>query len=306
MFNMVKELPPEYQPMIIHSLTSHVTREKAAWILLPSEIVPLDNVNIKYVAAMIELLWTAAYIYDDIEDGDLQRASMPSVWAKYGKSKALEAYNATLDLLKRKTNEYFPDIQGGEILKNQFNIGLISLVEHRLLSFDSKMEDIERNYYERACFHANLPFDLLLAGQENKTVREELIEGVQLINNAGQLLNDLKDLVPNVINGRTQFSDVRNAVITIPLKLMFDKLSKEDQDILKYYMGKSDLSDSEIEVLKSLIKRSEMSEAVFELVVSRYNDALNKLSPFMKDSENSLLKKWIDYKIGHAKYLINQ
>ncbi len=95
---LVALLPTEQYPLVLHSLSTHVTREKAAWVTQFASQLEISATDTAYLGAVSELLWTAALIADDIEDDDMQRANIETVWVRYGKQDAFKAWNRRIQI----------------------------------------------------------------------------------------------------------------------------------------------------------------------------------------------------------------
>jgi hypothetical protein len=299
LLRLISVLPKDEYSIISNSLSTHVTREKSAWITQFYPDIVTDKETVAYIGAVTELLWTIALIIDDIEDNDKQRANMDSVWVKYGREKSYSACVAVFQLLQKDMNFRYPILKSGDLMKEKVDIAMNSLKEHSKLSFNSSVDTFNNNYYKRAIFHANFPFEILFNDEDSKIIKNIAIKSIQLINNSGQLLNDMKDIIPNSNTGKEHFGDIRNGTITIPLKLLYDKLASNQQLILSQMIGK-ELSKEDKIIIDEFIKITKLQENVTQLVIEGYQLAFDLISQILSKERVILLKNWIEYKTQQA------
>lgn len=299
---ILEKIPEPLLDPIIHTQTSHITKEKPVFI---AELA-LDNGVAKedalLVAAVTDLLWSLSLIYDDIEDHDQHRAGKQSAWVKFGKETAYQAaeigFKATLQTL---SEEICPD--SAKQCERHVMAGVESIREHVELKISEANEEILiANYQKRADFHTIFPVETLFQGQDEDRVYKAK-EAITEVNLAGQVLNDLKDMSPKHAWQREGFSDIRSGLVTLPNLVLYSRLDIGQQRSFLNKFGKAHLEESHKTDILDLIDRTQTLMDLKTYVEYKYERSRKHFSHSLSPRSQHYIDIWIDYKLEQLKGL---
>lgn len=297
--------PPEMQPVVVQILVTHVTKEKPVFIHALGKSFVKDSSLVCEVAACVDLLWALSMMIDDIVDNDQQRAGKPTSWVVFGRELTEQTVRQGLEIvggiMEAKKNGV-----GANLLKEHIERGLASLKAPELSALNSTSRELLDNIDRRASFHCELPMQFMkwFSDTEGKNCLGLGMEALYASNRAGQVLNDLKDLVPSDLYGRQLFSDIKSGIVTVPISIMLQRLSVPEMDNFSSMFGRNDLSETEISYLKHLIvKRLDMG-AVLEIVVSTYVLVMDRAKAIVMPQDLMVFDTWIHYKLAQAHQLV--
>ncbi|MBU1256259.1 polyprenyl synthetase family protein, partial [Patescibacteria group bacterium] len=239
---------------VVHTWITHVHKEKGLFLDLIGESNNIPDEIRKSLAMSADLLWTLSLIIDDITDVDVVRGGLEVAWQKYGTQESMasatECLQRLLKYLAVKTCNPQVAYDGVQYVQ----MGINSLEEHRHMTLGTSVGEIVRNYERRCDFHAT--FQLLtmarLTGKEEEM--QTAAAGLRYINQAGQLINDLKDFVGGDLYARG-FSDISRSVPTVPIRYMVDGLQGADKVKFRSLLGHT-LNSEDMGFLVGAIKRS--------------------------------------------------
>jgi len=301
---ILTHIPSESHPPILHTLTTHVTMEKPIFIYgIGVNLAPEDRV--RFVAASTHLLWCLSLIVDDILDGDTQRANQATAWAIYGKREAYSAALASYEVLQRLTEERF-SLQVRATLVEYVKGSLESLDDPSIRNLDTTIEDILRNIDHRARFHCEYPILALSPSPSEATeeTKRAAIEGLFCVNRAGQILNDVKDLVPSGLYGREVFSDLRSGIATVPLLMLYQASSPEEKNLLTICFGNPSLIDENNQNIREIVTRRLPKSPLYSLIEKNYSTFLSLMEEIISPNYFSFCQTWVDYKLEQANQLL--
>ena len=193
---ILSQIPAEYHPPVLHTLATHVTKEKPVFIYGIGIGNSVDVKRTRFVAASVDLLWCLSLMVDDIIDGDRLRANKKTAWSVYGKKETYKSAEIAFEVLQEITAETLsPSIR--TLLVEAVEDSLKSLEVSAVRNMDASVDDILRNIDRRARFHCEYPIKALFAGRENEETTFLAMEALFCANRAGQILNDIKILFPH-------------------------------------------------------------------------------------------------------------
>lgn len=294
-------LPEEVQSVLIHSFVTHVHKEKGLAVDIIGDHSGVDTAKRRTLAMSADMLWAISLIVDDIEDGDITRGSLDTCWVKFGKEQTLQAtvlaIKALAGYLVEKTG--IPSIPLS--YQAYLQVGLRSLGDHGRMDLETPIGEITRNYEERCDFHGTFPLTAMsVLVPRSETHFNLAIAGLRLFNQAGQLINDLKDFVGGDLYHRS-FSDIRKGVPTVPLVIMYHSLDRLDQQHLLSVFGSGHITLDAIDVINRLVIRSDVVGKVLGRITDCYDQSMILLNRVIAPADLSWFEKWIDYKLSHLK-----
>lgn len=284
---------------VIHSWITHVHKEKGLFLDLIGDSRGVTEEIRKPLAMSADLLWTLSLIVDDIEDADVIRGGMETAWKKYGKQDAMDSATDCLQTLLKylavKTNDRKVAYNGSQYVQ----MGLDSLEEHKKMTLNTPIGEIIKNYERRCDFHATYQLMEMgrLSGKESEMQRAAV--GLRQINQAGQLINDLKDFIGKDLYLRG-FSDIARGVVTVPIEYMIDGLGSVDKSRFGSIFGKP-LDAEGISFLTDAIESSGVVERTLNRVEDYYNEGLTCVKKIVTPDNYSWFDRWCSYKVSSLK-----
>lgn len=300
LFNLVgilQRIPEDQQGPILHTLSTHVTKEKPLFIYAVGESFGVPKNRFQTMAAAVDLLWTLALMVDDIEDKDQQRAGMDSAWIIYGAEKAYQSAEAGFQAVIETLVEVF-DPGAARLCKSYVEKGVASLGEHRALTLEATDEELIANYIKRADFHTTAPVEILWRFSDKKGNKETAIAAMREVNLAGQILNDIKDFLPEYSWLREGFSDVRSGLVTLPINRLWSLLNQEKRRGFSSIFGKRELETEEIDFLRACIEETGVMGLLKGEIAGLYTSSLGNYNQVIGPEEaRGWFQTWLDYKL---------
>lgn len=300
---ILSEVPTEYHPPILYTLTTHVTKEKPIFVYGVGSHYFDNKDKVRFIAASTDLLWCLSLIVDDIVDEDTQRANKETSWYIYGKEKSYESARVVFknfqDLIERTLSP-----KTKELLFECVEDGVKSLKDPAIRRLDSSIESILDNVNRRARFHCEYPIRALFSTEESQEIASLASEGLFCINRAGQILNDVKDLVPSEIYGRKLFSDISSGTATIPLVMLYGELVGEEKHLLKDCFNNPSLISERIDWLNKIIIQRLPRKRIYSLILENYRQFLKLMEVVITPGYFPFCQKWVDYKLNQASRLL--
>ena len=143
---ILNTIPANRLEPIVHTLTTHVTKEKPVFVYSLGISNPENSPDrVALVASSIDLLWCLALMYDDVFDGDRLRAGKSTAWVKHGKKATIEAAQFGIDTIDSILSDNLGE-ESGRLMKDYILSGVESLERHRNLNLESPREEILQNY----------------------------------------------------------------------------------------------------------------------------------------------------------------
>lgn len=286
-------IPSDLREPIIHTLGSHVTKEKPVLVYSVLQSAEYPNDKSLYSAAIVDLLWTFSLMYDDMFDGDEKRSGLQSAWVKYGSEETHRSIRAGLETVK-KFVDYVFGAGSADSVEKFVNVGLKSLELHKKMGMDISIDNLLQNYKERALFHTGLPFALLDQDQYGNSPAFQALENVNL---AGQVLNDLKDISPKYAWLREGFSDIRLGIMTLPVAILLGVISGEEKKFFLSIFGLGKLSELDRVRLIRMFSESGAVEDASREAEKLYDVSLTQFRSVLNPEFAQHAEDWIGYKL---------
>lgn len=301
---ILSRFPLSLHRPIIHTLSTHVTKEKSQFVYHLGESMPRPQKESISLAATTDLLWIFALIYDDLQDRDEQRAGSLTAWKKFGEQETMRSIETGYSTVLEYLQQIF-GYQSSLLCKYYVEEGVSSIQEHRRISIESPIDELQKNYIKRAQFHTDFPAEVLVKDQ---SVKDTVIKAFQGINLAGQVLNDIKDMMPSEVSGRNNYSDLRGRLVTIPMKYLWEFCNDlERQHILSLVEKNVVFGNSQIDLINNLIKKYSLFSFLTSYLKNSYTSNLAVLQEIIKNPTSfKIFQEWISYKLSQIDRLLNR
>ena len=298
--NIVDQIPSELREPIIHTLGSHITKEKPMMVYSALRSKEISDNKAIPISATVDILWALSLMYDDMFDQDKKRAGETSAWVKFGSDTTFKSAQAGLEAVKDRLNLAVGS-EAGQTVDKYIGKSLVSLKEHKQIKLGSGVECLLTNYSHRSLFHTGLPFALV----DIPTFSSETsFIALDIVNIAGQILNDLKDVSPKYAWIRESFSDIRTAVTTVPIEIMFGSLPEHDKEKFKSMFGKANLEDDEKETIINMFSQAKAIDKIVTLAEELYRLCQFGFEKSIDTQYTDYTNKWINYKRSQLKELV--
>lgn len=252
-------------------------------------------------------MWSTSLIVDDIIDNDSQRAGLESAWSKFGKEEAFDCAQATCKHLFSNLCEKVSPMSS-LAASSYVELAMNSLEDHKKLDLDSPLGKFYDNYVLRQDFCCAFPVDAIFEFVGTKATRELARNALREVTLAGQILNDLKDFLPRYGWIRANFSDLRNKLVTIPIRILFENLNCEDKERLRKLYNQSSLieENDQLFIFESFRKNDSL-HLIVEMTQNLYGQSLDKFSTFVTDQyQFNPIQEWVNYKLSQCKAIIQE
>lgn len=288
---------------VIHTLTTHVTKEKPVFIQSIGNANLIDSKKTTFIAASTDILWALSLIIDDISDKDVQRAGRDTAWVKFGKNFAYQAADEVRKVIMKEVQTRISPF-ARELLEKYIDQGLLSLNAESPRGLSSNPKEVFDNIREKALFHCNFPAFALFPHDFKK--RDKIVHALHASNLGGQILNDIKDLVPSLYHRRELYSDIREQNATIPILMLYNRLPKIEKLILTNVFKSSELTNKDKEQLGLLVRNYLPRSEILKLITGQYKLFDNYMHELCGDSNHEVYSQWVDYKTHQAINLLGE
>lgn len=303
-WEILNNIPDSERRPLLYTLTTHVTKEKPVFIYSIGRHHPGDQDRAQFVAASTDLLWALSLMMDDIVDNDAQRADKDTAWVVYGRRQIEGNIKFILGKLVQAQDQVISP-QTAVFLQECVNDGMRSLFAPQIHSLDSTEEDILQNIDQRARFHCEYPMKALFDGGERTSQRAKLgTEALFACNRAGQILNDVKDLVPSSLYGRPLFSDITRGTVTVPLRIMADGVRGADKRLLEGAFGNKKLDTKTLSDLENLLLANLPRTRIHQKVSGIYERFTDIMRLVTDTDDFNICQEWVQYKLSQADRLL--
>ena len=216
------------------------------------------------IAAFTEFLHNASLIHDDLIDKDVERRGHPTIWAKYGKSKAL----LVGDLLIAKAFKIASTAGADSSVKSQWMFEISDTVSHAvrgaLNELEFKIQDNDSlydQYFKVAADKTGVLFSLpvrclAIASQSDATILDSLSNIFSNLAVAYQIKDDQADFL-GAKAGRSHSSDILNGRPNLyhllassdrPLSETFTAISKYQSKLIESATASSVSLPSQVQI----------------------------------------------------------
>lgn len=303
-WEIISDIPEVERRPLLYTLTTHVTKEKPIFIYSIGRHHPGYQDRTQFVAASTDLLWSLSLMMDDIVDNDMQRADKDTAWIVYGRNQVENNIKLVLrKLVLAQAEKISPQV--AVFLQECVDDGMKSLFAPQIHSLDSTEEDILQNIDQRAHFHCEYPMKALFDGSEGTSQRAKLgTEALFACNRAGQILNDVKDLVPSNLYGRPLFSDITGGTVTVPLRIMADGVRGTDKRLLEGAFGNKKLDTKTLSDLENLLLANLPRTRIHQKVSGIYERFTDIMRLVTDTDDFDICQEWVQYKLSQADRLL--
>ncbi len=252
------------------------------------------------LAACVELIHAATLMHDDVIDSaDIRRGkkTLNTIWGNqssilvgdYLLSRCFEMMvedgnMEVLSLLSSTSSE----IAQGEVLQLQHKGETDMLEETYLKIISSKTASL---------FAASTKVGAILADRDSK-YKEALEFYGKNLGLTFQIADDTLDYNSELkLFGKKIGNDFFEGKVTLPIILLFQKISKENKKKIKFFFDKYERSNDEFEYILDLIKKHNIINECYKKAEYFINLSSNSLSVFDESQEKNILKNLTSFTI---------
>lgn len=300
---IIASMPPELRKPVLHTFRAHITKEKALFAYALAMTFLGSEHQAKSLAASVDLLWLLSLIYDDILDTDEHRSGLASAWATFGQDITKSAAKAGFESVLIKLAKDFGTAVS-DLCKDLVSDSLRSIAEHKALQLQTTRAEILGNYAVRSSFHDRFTVLVVLGPDSEAPEMRLALEGMRAVNLAGQILNDLKDCGSEDWFGRDSFSDIRSGLVTLPVRILWECLSRKELRHFLAIFGRGQISKSDARFISHSIQKYRVREKVVQEALSWYEVFIDHISQIINPSYLSYFRLWYEYKTNQAQTLL--
>ena len=253
------------------------------------------------LAACVELIHAATLMHDDvIDNGKIRRGkkTLNSIWGNkssilvgdYLLSRCFEMMveDGSLEILSLLSSTS-AEISQGEVLQLQHK-GEIDIIEETYLKIISAKT--------ASLFAASTKVGAILAKKENK-VKEALEFYGKNLGLTFQIADDTLDYNSEIkLFGKKIGNDFFEGKVTLPIILLFQKISKDEKNEIKCFFKKNFRTDYELTIILKLIKKYNVIPECYKKAEYFINLASNSLSIFENSDEKHILQNLTSFSLG--------
>ena len=284
-----------------HHLASGGKRLRALLTICTAKLGGYYNGNRDInLAACVELIHAATLMHDDvIDNSEIRRGkkTLNSIWGNqssilvgdYLLSRCFEMMveDGNLEILKLLSSTS-TEIAQGEVLQLQHK-GEIDILEETYFKITSSKT--------AALFSAATKVGAIL-GEKNAKYKEALEFYGKNIGLTFQIADDTLDYNSNLkLFGKEIGNDFFEGKVTLPIILLYQKVSNSEKDLLKNLFNKKIRDKDELNYVLNLIKEKNIIKDCYKKADHFINLASNALSIFEDSKEKTILKNLATFSI---------
>lgn len=110
------------------------------------------------------------------------------------------------------------------------------------------------------------------------------------------MMNDFKDFYPDYTWMRASFSDIRNGLVTVPIKVLWDNSDHETKKRLRPILSHRFLDRSDSYFVVERLKVSGALKKVMDIIMEQYEQGLHDAQLLADPLAQQYLCVWINYK----------
>ena len=253
------------------------------------------------LAACVELIHSATLMHDDvIDNGSLRRGkkTLNNIWGNHSSvlvgdyllSRCFEMMvdDGNLEVLKLLSSTS-SKIAQGEILQLQHHGEVDMLEETYLKIISAKTAEL---------FAAATKVGAILSNVKSKE-KEALEFYGRNLGLTFQIADDTLDYNSELkLFGKKIGKDFYEGKITLPIILLFQKIKREEKEIVKKIFLKKDKKESDLTLILSLIKRYDIINLCYQKAEHYINLASNSLSIFNDTEEKEILENLTSFSLS--------
>ena len=255
------------------------------------------------LAACVELIHAATLMHDDvIDNADIRRGkkTVSKIWGNqssilvgdYLLSRCFEMMveDGNLEIL-RLLSSTSSEIAQGEVLQLQHKAEIDILEETYFKIISSKTASL---------FSAATKVGAILAGRETK-YKEALEFYGKNLGLTFQIADDTLDYNSEIkFFGKKIGNDFFEGKVTLPIILLYQKVSEENKNKLKNLFEKNKRSLNELEFVLNLIKKNNIINDCYKKAEHFINLSSNSLTVFDETEEKNILKNLTSFSIERS------
>ena len=252
------------------------------------------------LAACVELIHAATLMHDDvIDNADIRRGkkTINKIWGN--QSSILVG-----DYLLSRCFEMMVEDGNLEILKLLSSTSsVIAQGEVLQLQHKGEIDILEETYFKiissktASLFAAATKVGAILADKDLK-YKEALEFYGKNLGLTFQIADDTLDYNSELKNfGKKIGNDFFEGKVTLPIILLYQKVSDKDKTILKSLFDKNERDEKELEYVLNLIKRNNIIKECYKKAEHFINLSSNSLSLFKESTEKNILKNLTSFSI---------
>ena len=255
------------------------------------------------LAACVELIHAATLMHDDvIDNAELRRGkdTLNNIWGNHSSilvgdyllSRCFEMMvdDGNIEILKLLSSTS-SEIAQGEVLQLQHK-GEVDMLEETYLKIISSKT--------AALFSAATKVGAILANKEPK-YKDALEFYGKNLGLTFQIADDTLDYNSQIkLFGKKVGNDFFEGKVTLPIILLYQKVSPEIQKKMKKIFKQSHRNDNELEYILSLIKKYNIIKECYKKADHFINLASNSLSIFNDSLEKNILKNLTSFSIKRS------
>jgi len=252
------------------------------------------------LGCIVEYIHTATLLHDDIIDGAMVRRGNTSANVKYGSDITVLCgdflYSKAFINLVKDGN---PEIQ--MILAKAANTmsegEVFQLV--KTADYNLNMEDYIKIIFSKTAvlFSSCCEIGAVLGGN-NTTVKKKLKEFGKLVGLAFQMNDDILDFLGDQnITGKSTGTDFKEGKMTLPMIMLRENASKEENKIFKELITDSNFTLDKLEYIIVLMQKYDIKTKALNYVFEYVNKAKSILNSIniQHNFDNSNYKKYLEY-----------
>jgi len=252
------------------------------------------------LGCIVEYIHTATLLHDDIIDGAMVRRGNTSANVKYGSDITVLCgdflYSKAFINLVKDGN---PEIQ--MILAKAANTmsegEVFQLV--KTADYNLNMEDYIKIIFSKTAvlFSSCCEIGAILGGN-NTTVKKKLKEFGKLVGLAFQMNDDILDFLGDQnITGKSTGTDFKEGKMTLPMIMLRENASKEENKIFKELITESNFTLDKLENIIALMQKYDIKTKALNYVFEYVNKAKSILNSIniQHNFDNSNYKKYLEY-----------
>ena len=252
------------------------------------------------LAACVELIHAATLMHDDVIDGsEIRRGkkTLNKIWGNqssilvgdYLLSRCFEMMveDGNLEVLKLLSSTS-AEISQGEVLQLQHKNEIDMLEERYLKIISAKTASL---------FSASTKVGAIITNKED-TIKEALEFYGKNLGLTFQIADDALDYNSELkLFGKNIGNDFFEGKITLPIILLYQKISDLEKVKLKKFFYKGERGNDELNYILDLIKRNNIIRDCYKKADHFINLASNSLSVFKESEEKTILQKLTSFSI---------
>ena len=261
-----------------YHLNSGGRRFRAALALVTGQTFGLSKSSSTYVAASCELIHNASLVHDDLQDRDLLRRGIPTVWSRFGDSSAVNLG----DFFISSAFEILSKTPGDELFKckaiNEFSMSIKQALAGQSREIQTradlnlKMEDYESTARAKTGSLLSLPVKLIMI-LSGKKISSLSLKSIYEAGLAYQIQDDLSDFIGIKERGLPA-RDLKEGKMNALIMHYINDASSSEKYLLSIFLKKrfESISEEEIYFWISKLKQKD----VIEKTINHLNKVINK------------------------------